>query len=614
MRLFRYCLVALVLAAAPGQAQSLFTEDSESVLATDLNSAYGAAWADLNGDLAPDLFVPQFFGTFPSDLYLGGGDGTFVHDTGNPIVNGSSLNRLGVCFADFDNDGDLDLASAGEPRSYVYRNDGNAQFTELTTDELGDGDEDPTPNAGWACAWGDYDRDGFADLFITHPAGFVAGGPLPNSLYHNDGDGTFTRITDLAPTNDGLAPYTVGSWTDFDLDGDLDLFIGAGPAQGPGSNGPDFLYRNLLAESGTATFERITDGPLADATGRSGQVWNFVDYDHDGDLDGFVTNWDLFNNQLYRNDGGTYTLLADHPLGERAARSLGQAWADFDNDGDLDVFVVNFSQSGSTPHDLFLNSGAADFTFTRDATFDATPGRAFGAAVADHDLDGDLDLYVPNVSATNGQNKFYRNDADALGNGWLKLRLVGTDSDRTAIGAQVRATATIGGIEQTQFREVSTQNTFNGHHDLIVHFGLGDADAVTTLEITWPSGTVDTFEDVPRDVYFEVTEGEGLVAVANEPGEAATPETIGLTAAYPNPFAETATIRYTVPAGPVRLVVFDVLGRRVRTLADRVHSAGTHTATWDGTDGTGRTLSAGVYLYRLEAGGETLSRSLTLLR
>jgi hypothetical protein len=172
----------------------------------------------------------------------------------------------------------------------------------------------------------------------------------------------------------------------------------------------------------------------------------------------------------------------------------------------------------------------------------------------------------------------------------------------------------IGDETITQFREVSAQNTFGGQNALTVHFGLGDAASVDVLEITWPSGTVDTFEDVPPNAFFEATEGEGLIAVSNELTSAATPETLGLTAAYPNPFAETATIRYTVPAGPVRLVIFDVLGRRVRTLADRVHSAGTHTITWDGTDGNGRALSAGVYLYRLEAGSETLSRSLTLLR
>jgi len=138
-------------------------------------------------------------------------------------------------------------------------------------------------------AWGDLDNDGDLDLAVTHPAGFVPGAPTTNHLYLNNGapNYTFTRVT-TGPIVTGLSSYTVGTWSDYDNDGDIDYFVGAGPANG--TTQPDFLYRNLLKETGTATFERITDAPIA-TDQQDGQVWNWIDYDNDGDLDAYVTNW-----------------------------------------------------------------------------------------------------------------------------------------------------------------------------------------------------------------------------------------------------------------------------------------------------------------------------------
>jgi hypothetical protein len=309
--------------------------------------------------------------------------------------------------------------------------------------------------------------------------------------------------------------------------------------------------------------------------------------------------------------------IEDTPLNDPVeAFSLANTWGDLDNDGDLDVLVsvARGSTSDNGFNRLYINEGDGTFSQSADSgPLTETQESTSGATLGDFDNDGDLDVATTSPSQSTPNLRLYQNNTDN-GNGWLKLNLRGTASNWSGIGAKVRATAMIGDETITQFREVSAQNTFGGQNALTVHFGLGDAASVDVLEITWPSGAVDTFEDVPPNAFFEATEGEGLIAVSNELTSAATPETLGLTAAYPNPFAETATIRYTVPAGPVRLVIFDVLGRRVRTLADRVHSTGTHTITWDGTDERGRALSAGVYLYRLEAGSETLSRSLTLLR
>ena len=176
------------------------------------------------------------------------------------------------------------------------------------------------------------------------------------------------------------------------------------------------------------------------------------------------------------------------------------------------------------------------------------------------------------------------------------------------MGAKVWATAEIDGETVTQLREVSTQNTFNGQNDLTVHFGLGDA-ASADIRIEWPSGMIDAFT-VDADTRMTIEEGQFPVASEEGAGPAAA---LALDEAYPNPFVSTTKIRYTVPSGPVHLNVYDVLGRHVRTLVDRSHPAGSFDVTWDGAGDAGRTLSAGLYILRLDANGQSDSRRVSLV-
>ena len=605
MRLLRYGLVVLLTIPASLCAQPVFTEVTDGDLLTDVRS-WGASWVDADGDGDLDLFVSRFGPTGGNELFVNDG-GTFTRLTSTPLTDG--VGSIGHSWADVDNDGDLDVWTAGGGTSgfgntggpsLLYRNDGDLAFTVVESDPVG-----PTAtNLGWSTAWGDVDDDGFVDAVIAHPEGFLQT-DQENHLFRNEGDGTFSRVTD-GPVVTGLDPYTIPSWSDYDLDGDLDLFIGSGPANG--TLAPDNLYEN----DGGA-FVRIETEPIA-TDPHDGQVMNWIDADSDGDLDLFVTNFNDTENAFYRNDAGAYVQVFDSPLAEDiTGSSLANTWGDLDNDGDLDVIVTN-GRTGPDDgqNNLYLNAGDGTVERVEGAEFVTFQESTSGATLGDYDGDGDLDLATTSPSASTPRLRLWRNDLDGV-NGWLKLDLVGVASNRAAIGAAVRATATIGGETVTQFREVSAQNTFSGQNSLTIHFGLGDASSVTTLEITWPSGAVDTFEDVPADAYFELMEGGSLIAVANETPEPAAPETTSLAAAYPNPFSQSVTIRYTVAAGPVRLAVFDVLGRRVRTLIEHEQPSGVHTVWWDGTDAAGRSLSAGVYVYRLEASGEVLSRSLTLL-
>jgi hypothetical protein len=368
----------------------------------------------------------------------------------------------------------------------LYRNNGSGVFALVNDSPI----NQTFANRGWAASWVDLDNDGDLDLAVTHPAGFVPPNntPTTNHLFLNNGppNYTFTRVTS-GPIVTGLSSYTVGTWSDYDNDGDMDFFVGAGPANG--TTQPDFLYKNLLVETGIPNnFQRITDAPIA--TDRNdGQVWNWIDYDNDGDLDAYVTNYGGptgLANRLYRNDGGTFTSITTGAIVTDVDVSLGSVWGDFDNDGDLDCYVTNDNQPGR----YYSNNGDGTFTSLTNALTSGPPHR--GATAGDYDNDGDMDIYA---DGPGGNRSLFRNDT-VNGNHWLELRLEGVVSNRSAIGAKVRATAQIGGHTVTQLRELSTQNTFNGQNSLIVHFGLGDAATVDRLVIEWPSRIVQTLRNV----------------------------------------------------------------------------------------------------------------------
>jgi hypothetical protein len=344
-----------------------------------------------------------------------------------------------------------------------------------------------------------------------------------------------------------------------------------------------------------------------------GQVWNWIDYDNDGDLDGFQTNYAAPANNLYRNDGGTYVKMTGGDVGTIVTDSnsaLASVWGDFDNDGDLDCLVTN---DGGATNDYFVNDG--DGTFTQDfgSAVVANGGPHYGAAIADYDVDGDLDLYVHGTTAT---KELFRNDL-SNGNRWVEVKLVGAGapggSNVSAIGARARVKATIGGVPTWQMREVSAQNSFNSMNMLDLHFGLGDAAVIDSLEITWPAGGVQTFTGVAVDRHYRFTEGADPTGA--ELG-AASVAGIRLLPPRPNPFAGATIVAFELPrAGNVAVHVYDVTGRAVRTLFEGPAAAGRHTLGWDGRDGAGRATAAGVYLVKLRgSGGEELAQKLVRLR
>lgn len=566
----------------------------------------GSAFIDYDNDGDLDLFVVNIISAFTSaqatnSLFKNDGNGNFTPVTEGEIVTGS-FTSYGTSWADYDNDGDLDAFASGDS-SYLYRNDGNDTFVKITEGEIGDG----FGNRGWACAWGDYNNDGNIDLIVTHANGFSSVGTTKNHLFSNNGDGTFTKNIRSAVSNE-FAAYTTPTWFDYDDDGDIDLFVAIGPANG--TIVQQAIYKNMLSESGNATLLEHDLGPISEDM-FDGQTLNFADVDNDGDLDCYITSFfSTTANQFYRNDNGVYVRDEESALTKYPTPSLASMFGDYDNDGDLDVIVSSGSHAfGSDRNMYFENVGGGVYQERTDVgdlsenSSDAT----WGGSNGDIDNDGDLDLYIPNVGSQQFDftNYLYKNDL-AGNNNWLNIRLVGTESNRAAIGTRVFAMLEVNGERQIMRRDISAQNTFSGHNSLRAHFGLGDAQTVDTLRIMWPSGYVNEYYDVEANQFLEYEEMESLTSTDDD--LSSLPQEFELKQNYPNPFNPSTRISFTLPARSfVTLKVYDVTGRLVTTILSKELSAGTNFAEWNGTSDTGERVSSGVYLYKLDAFGNNNS-------
>jgi enediyne biosynthesis protein E4 len=452
----------------------------------NLGTYRGCAWIDFDNDGLTD------FHAAPNFLYKNTGNGQFTA-VANPMFPSNPLGTgpASSSWADFDNDGDIDCF-IGARKSRLYRNDGTGQFTLDSTMFAVQGDY-----LAWSAAMGEINNDGRMDVCEVYANGFFPGTtPTPCFFQIQDANGILNNITGYAFT-DSLAAYTVPYFSDFDLDGDMDLFIASGPA---GTPGYDFCYRNLKQETGIDTMERITN-TLFGLDQQDGQCYNFIDDDNDGDLDLCLTNYGGVSTRFYRNNNGTYAPLS-LPFTNTSAR-LANCWGDYDNDSDQDVILT----TDGSPVAYYRNDGNNTFTpLSLDITL-----KSGGACVSnsDYDNDGDLDVFIMGTGSAKG---LYKNDSLGYGNHWLNIKCAGTVSNKSAVGTVVRIKATVNGQVIWQAREINAMNSFMGHNDLRVHFGLGNATFVDSVVIKYLSGSEEIFININADHFYFNEEGSGILS------------------------------------------------------------------------------------------------------
>lgn len=519
-----------------------------SLLPEDMGSGAGFVDYDNDGDL--DLYVVNNPGPLKVEitlkspgniLYRNDGDGTFTDVTETAGV-GDRGHGMGCVFGDYDNDGDADLYVTNFGSNILYRNNGDGTFSDVT-EEAGVGDD----QWGTGAIFGDYDRDGDLDLYVCNYVEYSlasiekmkseskqAGKSVPsalnpiafdaqdNILFQNNGDGAFSDVTAAlgVEANGGRSMQAI--FTDFDLDGDLDLYVANDLT-------PNFLYKN----NGDGTFADVSrESWAADFRGSMGLATG--DYDSDGDIDLFISHWIDQENTLYRNlwvEGSEITdtkptgaepiRLIDESYGSLLAEismkdiGWGTDFFDYDNDADLDIFVANGStfQYLEMPRflirqkdRLFRNEDNGSFIeIANDVGIGTLPSRVGrGVAFGDYDNDGDVDFFVVN---NHDRAVLWRNDGGNR-NAWLQVKLAGTADNRDGVGSKIRVTA--GGL--TQIREINAGASYMSFNSLTAEFGLGQESMVDSLEIVWQNGATERFSNVHVNQRVEVTQGSGIRA------------------------------------------------------------------------------------------------------
>jgi enediyne biosynthesis protein E4 len=492
----------------------------------------GCAWLDYNNDGLLDLYVVN--GRYVEELtnhssadgadatnhlYRNNGDGTFTDVTAQAGVGGKGLG-VGVTAGDFDNDGHVDIYVTNYNSAILYHNNGDGTFTDVTADAGVD-----NPFFGTGAAFLDYDRDGRLDLFVGNYLRFVPSyrqyypgdhypGPLDydpelNRLFHNNGNGTFTDVS----KESGIGLHagramgiTVG---DYDNDGWPDIYVA-------NDTMPSFLYHNNRNGTFTnvAVDVNVAYGQNGEATTAMGPI--FGDYDNDGWQDLFVS--DARFHRLFHNPGkaGGYFMdvTNDAGVGEVSGQYVGwgDGFFDFDNDGWKDIFIVNGGLSWLIPMEsaLLRNNGNGTFSdvSTRAGSFFEKRQVSRCACFGDYDNDGYVDAFVTTLG---GKAILLHNTPPAANrNHWLTVKLVGTRSNRDGFGASLEIVA--GGMHQ--YVQAVSESGYLSQSDPRPHFGLGQHTEVEQLVIRWPSGTVQTLENVKADQILTVKEPADAKPVA----------------------------------------------------------------------------------------------------
>ncbi|SDW43233.1 FG-GAP-like repeat-containing protein [Aequorivita viscosa] len=532
-----FSICALIFFTENINAQS-FEETTFEGITTTPSASRSANFIDVNGDGWDDIFFTN--GPAPGQnnmLYINNGDGTFTTVTDDDIVLDNDRSD-GASFADVDNDGDLDAVvvtygrNGTGKKNYFYRNNGDGTFEYEPDNAIGI----PLTYSEMA-NWIDLNNDQLLDAYITNSVVSTR-----NLYFANQGDGSFEAVTGLSITNETLASRSI-NWIDYDGDGDSDLFITNE------NNANNSLFRNDVPDN----FTKITNLSITQSGGNSaGSSW--ADVDNDGDFDLFIANWNGQNNQLFINENGTFIEQTNSEIALEIGSSFGSAFADVDNDGDLDLLVCNAYYPGQVTNSLFINDGTGVFTKDTTSSLANHQGNTFGCAFGDYNNDGWLDVILANTFDENQSNSLFKNTGS--GNNWIKIKCVGNPSNGSAVGAKVKVRATINGNEVWQTRQIEAASGYCSQNSYTNHFGLGDATIVSEIQIQWPSGAVETFNDIDENNTYLVVEGNGIQLKTISAAK------FGYVV-YPMPADDVLVINFPKDELDSKVEIFDLNGRKV---------------------------------------------------
>jgi hypothetical protein len=500
----------------------------------------GVAVFDYNNDGLLDIFftngaaIPSLEKTdasYSNRLFRNNGDGTFTDVTEKAGLKGIGYS-MGVAAGDYDNDGFVDLYVVGFNRNQLFHNNGDGTFTDVT-EKAGVGGFVPKLGKAWSVAagWFDYNNDGLLDLFVVNylnysiktatlcgykglpaycaPLDFLG---TPNILYRNNGDGTFTDVSEQSHISQYIGKGMGLSFADYDNDGFTDIFV---------SN--DTFENFLLHNNGDGTFTNFAAlaGVAYNAYGKAiaGMGTDFRDIDNDGRPDIFESAMFGESFPLYKNLGDGQFEDVSGPAGLSALTTRSTGWGvgvfDFDNDGNKDLFTANADILDNAmdlahrpyplPNRIFRNKGGMAFedVSTQAGAAFSIPAAHRSAAFGDLNNDGKIDVVV---TVLNGAPEIWMNRSGARNgsnqNHWIILKLVGVKSNRDGLGTKVKLTTSLG----TQYNQATTAVGYNSSSDKRVHFGLGSAAVVDSIELTWPSGTKQVVKNIKADQILTLTE------------------------------------------------------------------------------------------------------------
>jgi hypothetical protein len=565
-----------------------------------VNETNGVALADYDGDGDVDIYFVAKSPYKPYDmrtwnrLFSNNDDGTFTDVTlsaGIFVTANDSLTayvyqgvKFGASWGDYDNDGFPDLFVTMLGPNYLFHNNGDLTFTDVTKQAGVSGN--PT-QLNTSALWFDYDLDGDLDLYVATWRN-DGGDNLDNLMYENMGDGIFVDVSDSSRTADKGHTWTTIA-LDVNNDDYLDLYLAN-----------DFGYNKLYINNGNKTFSEETEN--FNLTNRySGMGLAVADIDRNGYFDIYLTNITedgfLFEkNPLYLNTGDNYFIdVAEEAGVSRAGWGWGTDFVDIDNDGDEDLFVVTGDFEADYSNRLFKNISGSDSLLFKDISIESGLNDYIysrGLAIFDYDADGDQDFLISNFRDL---PFLYVNQ---MGHGnWLEIELEGTEINRNAFGSVIELRS-----NEIIVSKYHHGAQFLGQNILPVHFGLGDVEMIDTVRVTWLGGKSEEFYAISANQKIKIIEGGILITnIAEKTSEIVnTPKKLELLGNYPNPFNGSTEFRfYLQTSGEVELQIFNMLGQKIHTIYRIFTSAGQKNIHWHTAYLGASQFSSGVYLYRI---------------